>query len=161
MSFDNPVAELGLRSGSSIPLSQIDVRALQLDPVVFEPLPTIHDLSPLSTSQVNSPEEGKYNGSRYPPVSYPIQKSVVITAFANEDSELYAHDWFDEPYRNFQRSNIEFVREVGKGWFGEVLEADANDIVPYTKTMRVLVKRLKQDASQLDQMRFLDESRYI
>jgi len=26
----------------------------------------------------------------------------------------------DEPFRNFPRGNIEYIRELGKGWFGQV-----------------------------------------
>ncbi len=48
---------------------------------------------------------------------------------------------------------------MGKGWFGQVIEADARDIVPYARKIRVVVKVLREEASGLEQMRFLDEAR--
>lgn len=40
-----------------------------------------------------------------------------------------------------------------------MIEGEARDIVPYAKKMRVIVKVLRGDASDGEQMRFLDESR--
>lgn len=65
----------------------------------------------------------------------------------------------EEPLNNFPRSNIEYVKPLGKGWFGQVIEAEARDIVPFVRKMRVIVKLLREDATHQEQMRFLDESR--
>jgi hypothetical protein len=40
------------------------------------------------------------------------------------------------------------------------MTADAKDVVPYARKIRVLVKILKSNASQLEQMKFLEESRW-
>lgn len=40
-----------------------------------------------------------------------------------------------------------------------MIEAEARDIVPFTRKMRVIVKLLREDANGVEQMRFLDESR--
>ena len=40
-----------------------------------------------------------------------------------------------------------------------MIEAEAKDIVPYARKLRVLVKVLREDATGIEQMRFLDESR--
>lgn len=65
----------------------------------------------------------------------------------------------EEPHNNFPRSNIEYVKVIGKGWFGQVIEAEARDIVPFARKIRVMVKLLREDANGIEQMRFLDESR--
>lgn len=100
MSFENPVAELGLSSGNAMPLSQIDVRALELDPVVFEPLPTIHDLSPLSITHSNSNAVGPAgrggggDGRAFHEEPLAVKNTPFLVPFATEESELFAHDWF-------------------------------------------------------------------
>jgi hypothetical protein len=112
MSFDNPVSELGLCSGNAMPLSQIDVRALEMNPVLFEPLPQIHDLSPLSLSSGgNNVSEMRSDGRMLP--THPMgNPNSVIIPFATEDSELYAHDWFGKLplmfFKNVFKVNLHF-----------------------------------------------------
>jgi len=67
--------------------------------------------------------------------------------------------FIDESYRNFPRGNIVYENLLGLGWFGKVIEAEAEDIVPFAKKLRVLVKVLREDATGTEQMKFLDESR--
>lgn len=67
-----------------VPISQIDVRALELDPIVFEPLPTVHDLTPLPNKTHHGDLRGGHSG-----------KTVIpIVPFSTDDSAVYAHDWF-------------------------------------------------------------------
>ncbi|ODN06097.1 Serine/threonine-protein kinase LMTK1 [Orchesella cincta] len=146
LSFSNPMTEPG--ATMMMPISQIDVRALEMDPIVFEPLPTVHDLTPIS---------GKLQSDRGQPNHR--NAGIPIVPFSTDDSNVYAHDWFEEPHNNFPRSSIEYVKELGKGWFGQVIEAEARDIVPFARKIRVIVKVLREDANGMEQMRFLDESR--
>jgi len=140
ISFTNPIA-----NSSGRVISEIDVRALELDPIVFEPLPTLTDLTPRHVDDF--------------PINMSMGRAGAIVPFTSDESSVYAHDWFDEPFRNFPRGNLEYFKVLGKGWFGQIIEAEARDIVPYARKIRVLVKVLREDASGLEQMRFLDESR--
>jgi len=83
------------------PLSQIDVRALELDPVVFEPLPTIHDLTPLSNQSNNNTPAGQGSmgdGSR----KSQSQKNLPsVIPFASDESDLYARDWFGKQDKTY------------------------------------------------------------
>lgn len=81
LSFSNPMTEPG--STMMVPISQIDVRALELDPIVFEPLPTVHDLTPLSTKVQH--ERGQLHNRN---------AAIPIVPFSADDSAIYAHDWF-------------------------------------------------------------------
>jgi hypothetical protein len=113
MSFENPIALEGGTMMTS--LSQIDVRALELDPVVFEPLPSIHDLSPLATavnlgcggsggpSSSRGHGGGDSSGSHHHQASnsYFQQNNHHVggglpnaVPFSTKDTQIYAHDWF-------------------------------------------------------------------
>nr|XP_022315834.1 serine/threonine-protein kinase LMTK2-like isoform X3 [Crassostrea virginica] len=60
-------------------------------------------------------------------------------------------------YRPFPRSNLLYVKEIGIGWFGQVLEGDAEKINVNSKKTRVVVKLLKDDATGSEQQLFLEE----
>jgi len=80
--IDNPLAG----SGGSMGLSEMDVRTLELDPIVFEPLPTLSDLTPRRRDEEEHPQQhlnGKHLGA--------------IVPFSSPESHVYAHDWFGMP----------------------------------------------------------------
>lgn len=83
LSFSNPMTEPG--STMMVPISQIDVRALELDPIVFEPLPTVRDLTPLN----NKVQHDRGQPAHRNPV-------IPIVPFNSNDATVYAHDWFGE-----------------------------------------------------------------
>lgn len=87
MSFSNPMTE-PVGSTMMVPISQIDVRALELDPIVFEPLPTVHDLTPISSK---IPADHR---SHSLPNSHHRTPIIPIVPFSADDSTVYAHDWF-------------------------------------------------------------------
>ncbi|XP_048757628.2 uncharacterized protein LOC125667960 isoform X2 [Ostrea edulis] len=60
-------------------------------------------------------------------------------------------------YRPFPRSNLLYVKEIGIGWFGQVLLGDAEKIHVNSKKTRVVVKLLKDDATSPEQQLFLEE----
>lgn len=114
-------------SSNSASMVQIDVRDLELDPIVFEPLPT---LTPL---QLKIGETA----------SHAVAESSNIAPYSANESSIYAHDWFgkktnnislfksitqiiivvqnlDEPFSNFPRGNLEYIKIIGHGWFGNV-----------------------------------------
>ncbi|CAG7786685.1 unnamed protein product, partial [Allacma fusca] len=78
---------------------------------------------------------------------------------APDDDHIFADDWFSNPTLQYPRADLNFLQEVGAGWFGTVLESDAKDIEPYPPRSKVWVKYLREEASDREQMKFLDEAR--
>lgn len=72
LSFENPISP---DVGSMItPISQLDVRALELEQIVFEPLPGVSNLTPQGVN-VHSKDN---------------DQQKIIPPY----STVYAHDWF-------------------------------------------------------------------
>ncbi|CAH0719584.1 unnamed protein product, partial [Brenthis ino] len=63
-------------------------------------------------------------------------------------------DWFAG--EDFPRNQLQYLREIGRGWFGRVVEGEIEDGPSMTT---VAVKILNQNASLEDKARFLDEAR--
>ncbi|CAH0751048.1 unnamed protein product [Diatraea saccharalis] len=63
-------------------------------------------------------------------------------------------DWFDG--EDFPRNRLQYLREIGRGWFGRVVEGEIED---EGSTSTVAVKILNQNASLEDKARFLQEAR--
>ncbi|XP_076053836.1 uncharacterized protein LOC143032750 isoform X2 [Oratosquilla oratoria] len=117
----------------------------------FEPLPDIRPRGPGGAAK-----EKQGITEKTLPASFP---SVV----ANNMSAQAEH-WFAEPHKNFPRSQLQYVREIGRGWFGRVLEGRATGInhelhVAKAPPIRVAVKVLREDATPTEQMYFLHELR--
>lgn len=82
-------------------------------------------------------------------------------------------EWFAEPHQSFPRNQLQYVRELGQGWFGQVLEGRASGVFsdhtkgesPVSTTVGsggltpVAVKVLREDASPSEQQYFLQELR--
>ncbi|KAK7481020.1 hypothetical protein BaRGS_00027739 [Batillaria attramentaria] len=60
-------------------------------------------------------------------------------------------------HHQFPRSQIVYLKELGSGWFGKVIESDAEKIVTGVPRSRVVVKMLKDDATKDEQQMFLEE----
>ncbi|XP_049853256.1 uncharacterized protein LOC126334745 isoform X4 [Schistocerca gregaria] len=73
---------------------------------------------------------------------------------------LSARDWLEDPHANFPRHQLKYLRELGRGWFGRVVEGEAQNIINSEKNSKVVVKILREDATPTDQMYFLHEVRY-
>ncbi|XP_050345768.1 uncharacterized protein LOC126770441 isoform X3 [Nymphalis io] len=63
-------------------------------------------------------------------------------------------DWFAG--EDFPRNQLQYLREIGRGWFGRVVEGETED---GAGTSTVAVKILNQNASLEDKARFLNEAR--
>ncbi|GLH02940.1 Tyrosine-protein kinase transmembrane receptor Ror [Gryllus bimaculatus] len=50
-----------------------------------------------------------------------------------------AHDWFEDPHANFPRSQLKYVRELGRGWFGRVSKRLAWARRPFMDDLRPLL----------------------
>jgi serine/threonine protein kinase len=113
--------------------------------VHFEPLPTLRDL--------NIEDRGS--------IEMQMMQVPMIAIHGDNESTIYASDWFEDPTRqNFPRKNIEYVKEIGRGWFGKVLEAKVADIMPVSKSVRAIVQELRDDSENRDQMKFLHYARF-
>ncbi|KAK3592670.1 hypothetical protein CHS0354_015972 [Potamilus streckersoni] len=60
-------------------------------------------------------------------------------------------------YQHFPRSQLLYVKELGVGWFGQVLEGHADKIMPDSRRSKVVIKILKDDATEIEQRLFLEE----
>ncbi|XP_076314906.1 uncharacterized protein LOC143227335 [Tachypleus tridentatus] len=66
---------------------------------------------------------------------------------------------FYESHKNFPRNQLQYIQEIGCGWFGQVLEGEAQNIIPFQRKTKVVVKILREDASQSEHASFLHEVR--
>ncbi|XP_068217634.1 uncharacterized protein [Palaemon carinicauda] len=125
----------------------------------FEPLPDIR------------PRSGSRRNQR-------ITEKTLPASFPNQVlAGLPTDEWFAEPHQNFPRNQLQYVKEIGKGWFGHVLEGRATGIYsdhtkgdsPVSSSLNpsalsrgqtpVAVKVLREDATPTEQMYFLHELR--
>ncbi|XP_064622672.1 putative molluscan insulin-related peptide(s) receptor isoform X2 [Lineus longissimus] len=61
----------------------------------------------------------------------------------------------------FSRTQLQFIREIGTGWFGKVLQGEAQKITVGLRKSKVVVKVLDMEASGQDKIDFLlDNSPY-
>lgn len=70
---------------------------------------------------------------------------------------LSLQDWFEEPHCNFPRSKLQYLQEVGTGWFGQVVKGEAQNITTNERKSQVIVKILKEDATPSEHIYFLHE----
>lgn len=63
-------------------------------------------------------------------------------------------DWFGG--EDFPRNHLQYLREIGRGWFGRVVEGELENA---GSSSTIAVKILNQNASLEDKARFLNESR--
>ncbi|XP_077300478.1 uncharacterized protein LOC143921179 [Arctopsyche grandis] len=75
-------------------------------------------------------------------------------------------DWFENADREFPRNQLQYLREIGRGWFGRIVEADAHNfslqrISPNDSSVqeitKVAVKILDENVSFSKKCNFLDE----
>ncbi|XP_052120123.1 uncharacterized protein LOC113205464 isoform X2 [Frankliniella occidentalis] len=105
--------------------------------VQFEPLPDIHVVAAAAAAARRKP-----------------------AAFGNTlHHGLSVHDWFEGSVENFPRQQLQYLRELGRGWFGRVVEGKAKEIIPGHATSKVIVKILHEDATPTDQSYFLHEAK--
>ncbi|KAL0278322.1 UNVERIFIED_CONTAM: hypothetical protein PYX00_000172 [Menopon gallinae] len=90
----------------------------------------------------------------------PQSPNLRPAAFSYSEQDISSQDWFYNPYKNFPRNQLKYLQEYGKGWFGRVVEGEAQNIVPNEKVTKVIVKILHEDATPTDQMYFLHEVKF-
>ncbi|CAG7732208.1 unnamed protein product [Allacma fusca] len=150
--LSSPNPELASTSGIQ---SSEDAQAIEMGDIEFEPLPRLQDLTPISCysdggCQSNSSVSRSF-GTESPHKQRIDSGSADVTAICNYTFNT------NKPLPEFPRNQIEHLKEVGTGWFGKVMESEADEIVPSAKNLRVVVKILREDATLSEQMRFLEE----
>ncbi|PIK55904.1 hypothetical protein BSL78_07174, partial [Apostichopus japonicus] len=54
---------------------------------------------------------------------------------------------FDDPKLQFSRDQLNYIDEIGSGWFGKALRGEAHQIYPGMRKTRVVVKQLRDSAT--------------
>ncbi|XP_063896167.1 uncharacterized protein LOC135118342 isoform X1 [Helicoverpa armigera] len=83
-----------------------------------------------------------------------VEFEPLPTGIRVADPLEHCADWFGED--DFPRNRLQYLREIGRGWFGRVVEGEIEDS---GSTSTVAVKILNQNASLEDKARFLNEAR--
>ncbi|XP_063444164.1 serine/threonine-protein kinase LMTK2-like isoform X3 [Mytilus trossulus] len=60
-------------------------------------------------------------------------------------------------FKAFPRSHLTYIKEMGVGWFGQVLVSEAYNMVTSSRSTRVVVKMMKDDANSTEQQLFLQD----
>ncbi|KOX77354.1 Serine/threonine-protein kinase LMTK1 [Melipona quadrifasciata] len=115
--------------------------------VQFEPLPVEHIIS------------GPRNVSKPKPL--PLSTSF----FEEHDSDSntlpeHCHEWFDAQDLCIPREKLKYLREIGHGWFGKVVEGRA-DLEGHKRTSKnggVVVRILTEEATMKEKAWFLGEA---
>ncbi|XP_022091396.1 uncharacterized protein LOC110979686 [Acanthaster planci] len=63
----------------------------------------------------------------------------------------------DSPRFQFPRCQVSYVDEMGNGWFGKVLQGEAQRMHPGLRKTRVVIKQLRDTATPEEQLLFLQE----
>ncbi|CAD5116194.1 DgyrCDS5110 [Dimorphilus gyrociliatus] len=56
------------------------------------------------------------------------------------------------------REKLNYIKEIGNGWFGNVLQGDGKDLLPGYRKSKVVVLKLNEEADPHDQLNFLLEA---
>ncbi|XP_053607359.1 uncharacterized protein LOC128673502 isoform X2 [Plodia interpunctella] len=83
-----------------------------------------------------------------------VEFEPLPTGLGVADPLEHCADWFGDD--DFPRSNLQYLREIGRGWFGRVVEGE---IEQGSSTSSVAVKILNQNATLEQKARFLNEGR--
>ncbi|CAB3223727.1 unnamed protein product [Arctia plantaginis] len=83
-----------------------------------------------------------------------VEFEPLPTGIRVVDPLEYCVDWFGDD--DFPRDRLQYLREIGRGWFGRVVEGEIEDA---GETTSVAVKILNQNATLEDKARFLNEAK--
>lgn len=121
------------------------------DKVSFEPLPKIFPRLPASPSK------------------HPLRPAHYSGELGGTPSSV--HDWFDDPQANFPRERLQYLQELGVGWFGQAVRGEAqnlnngrpgdDDQTAPVATTPVVVKILRSDATPTEHICFLHEVQHL
>lgn len=80
-----------------------------------------------------------------------------ITSPSGTGVDSTALEPYDDPKLQFSRDQLNYVEEMGSGWFGKVLRGEAHQIHPGMRKTRVVVKQLRDSATPDEQVMFAKE----
>ncbi|XP_076476276.1 uncharacterized protein LOC117153275 isoform X1 [Bombus vancouverensis nearcticus] len=115
--------------------------------VQFEPLPVEHIIS----------------GPRNTTKPKPLPLSTSFFEEHDSDSNIlpeHCHEWFDAQDLCVPREKLKYLREIGHGWFGKVVEGRA-DLEGHRRTSKnggVIVRILTEEATMKEKAWFLGEA---
>lgn len=71
---------------------------------------------------------------------------------------MHIHHFFSANSRTqLPRSQLQYIKELGCGWFGKVLQGEGQKILPGHKKTKVVIQMLREDMDPHDQLAFLLE----
>ncbi|GBN06968.1 Serine/threonine-protein kinase LMTK3 [Araneus ventricosus] len=153
---------------NGFPVSRLNENSLQFENpsefAIFPPHSAVIDLQPVGLSYPTF--EDKVTFEPLPDI-LPRKLSGQSAACSSRPAHFRAllknkvslHDWFDDPNSNFPRDQLQYIRELGCGWFGRVVEGEASQINNSEEKTAVLVKILREEASPSEHLHFLHEVR--
>ncbi|KAI4470225.1 serine/threonine-protein kinase lmtk1 [Holotrichia oblita] len=74
-----------------------------------------------------------------------------------KDGDIDASSWFDGSEKDFPRTKLKYIRELGKGWFGRVVEGTAQNITENPEWTPVVVRILEASATSRERLLFLND----
>ncbi|XP_044767099.1 uncharacterized protein LOC123322999 isoform X2 [Coccinella septempunctata] len=121
--------------------------------------------SPVAVSTVSNVDNGLVNPSAegaftiFAPLGQNFSSSNDRLRLEEEYSygDINVSSWFNEGVYDFPRTKLKYIKELGKGWFGSVVEGTAQDPENHTWTP-VVVRILDSTASTKEKVFFLHEA---
>ncbi|XP_014213844.1 intracellular protein transport protein USO1-like isoform X2 [Copidosoma floridanum] len=136
-----------------VPTPNCPTQQLISDRVQFEPLPPVERFAP------------EIGASPWPKLPPPSSPSLFDENSESDRSTLHdsCHEWFQKTDLHVPREKLKYLREIGHGWFGKVVEGCAdiqgtNLGKPSVKGGNVVVRILTEEASAREKAWFLGEA---
>ncbi|CAN8003360.1 unnamed protein product, partial [Ixodes hexagonus] len=172
---------LGTRNGISVPhlpLGNMGQQGVADEVTIFPPAAASSHLAFASQHSLEDKVSFDPLPKIFPRSSSSPSKRPTIFRPAHFSGELGAgptsvHDWFDDPQANFPRHQLQYLQELGTGWFGQAVKGEAQNLghranpkgtmgngtasTAAATTTRVVVKILRSDTTPTEHLCFLHE----
>ncbi|KAF5304433.1 hypothetical protein FQR65_LT07963 [Abscondita terminalis] len=74
-------------------------------------------------------------------------------------ADIDVNSWFDESERDFPRTKLKYIKEMGRGWFGRVVEGTAQGLIGHQESWTpVAVRILEATATSAERAVFLHDA---
>ncbi|CAH1170022.1 unnamed protein product [Phaedon cochleariae] len=85
---------------------------------------------------------------------------IVTRTFENQElNDFHLKSWFSDSEKDFPRIKLKYIKELGRGWFGKVVEGAAQDIDNKGSAWTpVVVRILEATSSQKEKILFLQDA---
>uniref|UniRef100_A0A4D5S0P2 Protein kinase domain-containing protein n=1 Tax=Ixodes scapularis TaxID=6945 RepID=A0A4D5S0P2_IXOSC len=169
---------LGTRNGISVPhlpLGNLGQLGAADEVTIFPPAAASSHLAFASQPSLEDKVSFEPLPKIFPRASSSPSKRPTVFRPAHFSGELgkgpaSVHDWFDDPQANFPRQQLQYLQELGVGWFGQAVRGEAQNLGhrrpggtvangsgPVATTTRVVVKILRSDTTPTEHLCFLHE----